>query len=112
MTIQHDIIIIIATLPNEEEALTIARKLVASRFAACVQLSPIQSIYRWHERIEEEAEVRLLIKTTEQRFNDVAKLIRSHTKYQCPEIMSYRVHQGTDDYLDWIMTETKSDPGK
>jgi uncharacterized protein involved in tolerance to divalent cations len=47
-----------------------------------------------------------MIKTTSNRFDDVATLVRALSKYQCPEIISCRVTQGTPDYLDWIVTET------
>lgn len=109
MTNQPHMIVIIATCPNEEEAALIARKLVAARYAACVQLNPIHSIYHWQGKIEEDSEVRLLIKTTERRFDDVVKLFRSLTKNQCPEIISYQITQGTKDYLEWIATETQTD---
>ncbi len=100
-------IIIIAACPNESEAKKIAHALIEHRLAACVQLSSIHSIYRWKDKLEESPEVRLLIKTTDDRFEKVTQLFRSITAYTCPEILSYRVEQGTEDYLAWIASETR-----
>ena len=49
--------IVLTTAGSEEEARRIARHLVESRAAACVNIIPqITSIYRWKENIEEAAE--------------------------------------------------------
>jgi periplasmic divalent cation tolerance protein len=101
-----DVIIVIATSPNEAEATLIARTLVEARLAACVQLDPIRSFYRWQGNTEESPEVRLMIKTTSQRFDAVETLIKRHSSYQCPEILSYKVAQGAGEYLDWVIAET------
>jgi periplasmic divalent cation tolerance protein len=101
-----DVIIVIATSPNEIEATLIARTLVEARFAACVQLNPIRSVYRWQGNTEVSPEVRLMIKTTSQRFDAVETLIKRHSSYQCPEILSYKVLLGSAEYLDWVIAET------
>ncbi len=47
----------------EEEAATLAQKLVESRVAACVTMVPgARSVYRWQGAIEEAAECLLIIK--------------------------------------------------
>ena len=55
------VVLVMTTVPGDEEGRRIARLLVESRLAACVQiLPPMTSIYRWESRLEEAAEQLLL----------------------------------------------------
>ena len=77
-----DPIIVLVTCGSEEEALKIANALVESRLAACVNLvAPIRSIYRWEERIWDEKEWLLIIKTQKNRFEE------SGEKNQIPSLL-------------------------
>ena len=61
------------TASSKTEAQKIGKALVESRLAACVNiLDNMQSIYRWEEKVQEDAEVVLIAKTTESL---VAQLI-------------------------------------
>ena len=45
------------TLPTEADVSAFARTLVNERLAACVTLySPVHSVYRWRDRVEQESE--------------------------------------------------------
>lgn len=101
-------IIVLVTCGSEEEALKIANALVESRLAACVNLvAPIRSIYRWEERIWDEKEWLLIIKTQKDRFEDLEKKVKSLHSYSVPEIVSLPIVEGSSSYLDWISENTK-----
>jgi periplasmic divalent cation tolerance protein len=103
-----DPIIVLVTCGSEEEALKIANALVESRLAACVNLvAPIRSIYRWEERIWDEKEWLLIIKTQKDRFEDLEKKVKSLHSYSVPEIVSLPIVEGSSSYLDWISENTK-----
>jgi len=54
------------TTAEAEDARKIAARLVEAKLAACVQIvEPITSVYRWQGNVEEEKEVLLLIKSTQ-----------------------------------------------
>ena len=102
-------IIVLVTCGSEEEALKIANALVESRLAACVNLvAPIRSIYRWEERIWDEKEWLLIIKTQRDRFEDLEKKVKSLHSYSVPEIVSLPIVEGSSSYLDWIRENTES----
>ena len=102
-------IIVLVTCGSEEEALKIANALVESRLAACVNLvAPIRSIYRWEERIWDEKEWLLVIKTQKDRFEDLEKKVKSLHSYSVPEIVSLPIVEGSSSYLDWIRENTES----
>jgi len=101
-------IIALVTCGSEEEALKIANALVESRLAACVNLvAPIRSIYRWEERIWDEKEWLLIIKTQKDRFEDLEKKVKSLHSYSVPEIVSLPIVEGSSSYLNWIAENTK-----
>ncbi len=56
--------IVLTTVPNIEEAETLAQKIVAEKLAACVQVLPqMKSFYFWAGEIRADGEHLLLIKT-------------------------------------------------
>lgn len=64
--------IIYVTAANSQEAKTIAKNLVESRLAACVNIIPaITSIYHWDDKINEETESLLIIKAPERNYGAI-----------------------------------------
>jgi periplasmic divalent cation tolerance protein len=96
-------IVVVTTVGTEEQAYLIARELVARRQAACVNIVPaIRSIYRWQGKICKDGELLLIVKTLQQEFEGVAATIRELHSYELPEVLSFEVSQGDQDFLDWI----------
>ena len=61
--ISSELLLVLTTFPNLEEAQAMARQLLENRLAACVQIQEgIYSIYRWEDKICEEREVLLSAK--------------------------------------------------
>ncbi len=107
MTVQ----IVFCTCPDAATADRLAAALVDERLAACVNLLPgLTSIYRWQGRIQREAEVLLLIKTTADRLPALrARLVELHP-YELPELVAVEAVAGLPAYLDWVVTETRETP--
>lgn len=51
-------IAVYTTLPDRDLARKLAKALVTERFTACANFFPVESIYRWEGKIEEERELR------------------------------------------------------
>lgn len=98
--------IILTTTSSQEEADKIAGVLIENRAAACVQISPVVSVYRWQGKIERENELRLVIKTTEELYPHAEKLIKENHSYEVPQIVKVPITAGLPEYLDWIYEET------
>ena len=100
--------IIYCTCPDIETAERISRLLITQHMAACVNQVPgITSIYEWEGKIEENNEVLLLIKSTEERFASIKRLVLEEHPYELPELIAVPVTKGLPDYLDWIKQCTK-----
>ena len=94
------------TTEKREDAERIARSLVETRLAACVQIvGPIESIYRWKDRIETASEWLCLIKSREEVYGAIEQAIQSLHPYETPEIIAVPVAAGSRDYLDWLRCE-------
>lgn len=94
-------VLMLCTAASHDEAAGIARALVTERLAACVQLSPIESWYRWHGAVEQASEYRLHIKTDERLASAVEARIRALHGYDVPEIVILPIG-GSADYLRWM----------
>jgi len=94
--------VVSTTVGTKPEACELARGLVGDGLAACVQLTPVTSLYRWQGALEETPEILLTIKTTEGGARRLVDAIRERHTYEVPEILVTPVIGGSDAYLEWI----------
>jgi periplasmic divalent cation tolerance protein len=93
----------LCTCPDEKIAQELAHSLVEARLAACVNILPaITSVYMWQGRIEQDGEVLLLIKTSEQRLPDLQAHIVARHPYELPEVIAVPITDGLTGYLQWL----------
>lgn len=90
------------TVATREEAQRIARALVERRLAACAQISGIESFYSWRGAVQNEAEFRILFKTTEAQYPAVEAAIRELHSYELPAIHAVAVERIHEPYGAWI----------
>ena len=98
--------VLLTTLPSQEDARRLARMLVEEKLAACVQLLPIESFYRWDGKVQNEGEVLLFIKTRTALFDAAIAAIKAAHPYAVPEIVGWPFSAGHQSYLDWITEVT------
>lgn len=96
------------TTPNEESAKKIAKDLITSKLAACVNIIPnIQSIYEWEGKVNEDLEYLLMIKTTTENVESLTTYVRENHPYSVAEVISVKIESGNPPYLDWIAKTVK-----
>lgn len=95
----------ITTKPSEAKKL--AKELVNKRLAACVNIFPIRSVYRWKGKLFDEKERALIVKTKMQLFNKIEKTVKDLCSYDVPCILLSKIEKGHKPYLNW-MKETIS----
>ncbi|MFW9832944.1 MAG: divalent-cation tolerance protein CutA [Candidatus Thorarchaeota archaeon] len=101
-------IIALTTCPPDI-ANKLARTLVESAICACVNIIPaVSSVYHWKDKIVEDKESILLIKTTSGQQERLWEVIKKEHPYDVPEYIVLPIKWGSQDYLDWISKNIKS----
>ncbi|HYN99677.1 MAG TPA: divalent-cation tolerance protein CutA [Actinomycetota bacterium] len=95
------------TTDSQEQAQELAAAVVKARLAACAQVGgPIQSTYWWKDEIEISQEWMCVMKTAAVRYPALEEFIKSNHSYETPEIVASEITVGSQEYLEWISTET------
>lgn len=103
-----EIIEITTTLGSESDASTLARQLVDSRLAACVQITgPIQSVYRWKGEICVEQEWRCSLKSISSLTQRLIDFIHQHHRYEVPEILVTSTVPTDTQYAAWVREQVE-----
>lgn len=94
--------IIYITAGDMAEARKIGRQLVEERLAACVNIFPITSIFRWKGNIDEANEFGIIVKTRSEKVKDIEKRVKEIHSYEVPCVLSFSIDRGSAEYLKWI----------
>lgn len=94
--------VILTTCGNSEEAEKLARLLIESRLAACVQIAGVTSFYEWDDAVNRDDEKLLLIKAKSAHYDRIEEFISQNHSYDVPEIVQLPISAGSDPYLKWI----------
>lgn len=91
------------TTKDEAEAQLIARAVVGERLAACANiLGETRSIYWWEEKICEDQECAVVLKTNEHSLEELSKKIKALHSYKVPCIVALPIVDGNPAYLQWL----------
>ena len=100
-------IIVLVTVPSEDEASKIAEALVSERLAACVNiLSGVESVYRWEGKVNRDRELLLVIKSTAPRYSELERRVHQLHSYSTPEVIAIDIDRGSEKYLGWLRDST------
>jgi periplasmic divalent cation tolerance protein len=99
--------IVMTTCGGKPQAELIATRLVEERLSACVQMFPIDSVYRWEGAVENAQEWMLFCKIKSNDYAKVEAAIRAAHTYSNPEIVELAIENGAKAYLDWIAAATR-----
>lgn len=95
---------------DADEARAIAGRLVGDRLAACAQILPIESVYRWRGKLERQTEHLVLAKTRAASLPALEKAVVALHSYEVPEILALPVAWAHGPYADWIRDSVEA-PG-
>ena len=97
------VLLAFSTCPDQAAADRIAANLVSEGLAACVNRLPgVRSTYFWDGRLQDDAEILLIIKTTDRRLPDLVERLKALHPYEVPELVAVPVVDGNEPYLDWV----------
>ncbi len=100
---------VLSAVGDTAAADALAESLVEAQLAACVQILPVRSLYRWKGRTEKSCEQLLFVKTRAALTEKTIAWIRERHPYEVPEIVALPIQGGWRPYLDWIDAETQGE---
>jgi periplasmic divalent cation tolerance protein len=95
-------LLVVTTVASHEEARMLARAIVDLRLAACAQIEPIDSIYRWRGTVHAEPEFRVLFKTRAAAYDAIEAAIRERHPYELPAIHAIATTRAHAPYAAWV----------
>ena len=101
-------VLVFTTVDTEAAARSLARLLIEQRLAACVQVEPIRSTYRWKGTVQEAPELRLMAKTTAKRVDAVRAAWKAAHPYEVPAIWTTPAQALEPDYAAWLEAEVQT----
>jgi periplasmic divalent cation tolerance protein len=100
-------IVVFITTSDEDEAARIAKELVGTQLAGCVNIiRNIRSIYSWEGTVEDDPEVLMVVKTRKTLFQQLQKKVQELHSYSVPEIIAIPIEDGSPAYLKWLRSVT------
>ena len=100
-------IVVLITTPKGEGK-RIARALVESRLAACVNVVPgLTSLYWWQGEIQEDQEELLIVKTRADVLDKLVAEVKRIHPYSVPEVVALPILGGNPDYMKWVDEEVR-----
>ena len=103
--------IIIKTTSNSEKSLKkIAKGLLEKDLIACVNiLGGIKSIYKWKNKVIEDSEYMMFIKTLKTKEKKVYDFIKKEHNYDVPELSTLSLSKIDNRFLSWLKEVIKDD---
>jgi periplasmic divalent cation tolerance protein len=100
-----EVCVIYSTAPPAQSA-ALAKSLLEKNLAACANIMPVRSLYRWKGESCDEEEHLLIIKTRRELADAVIRALKAEHPNEVPEIIVLPVIAGHAPYLDWVYVET------
>lgn len=105
---QAEYFFVVSTCPNDEVAKKLANQIVDEGLAACVNIVPgVISVYKWQGQKEQDSEVILFLKTTQDKVEALKDFVFREHPYELPELIAVPIKDGLSGYLDWISASLK-----
>ena len=78
------LVVMVTAVDDETQARTMARQLVEQGLAACVQISPVDSVYRWEGALHEHREWQLSCKVAAAQAGHLQQAVLAMHPYDVP----------------------------
>lgn len=100
-------VVLLVTYPKNREYDKWCRSLVERRLAACINVVDVSSFYWWENRVNEDLEVLLIMKTSREKSEMLKEAVRSEHPYKVPEIVELTPTDVSKPYLAWVLEATR-----
>ncbi|TDX22891.1 divalent-cation tolerance protein CutA [Rhodovulum visakhapatnamense] len=99
---------VVTTCPDIDSARAIARAALDRRLAACANILPgVVSLFHWQDRIDEEPELQLTLKTDDGHRAALVSLIAETHPHDLP-VITWETVETTPEAAAWLTAETSA----
>ncbi|MDP2572400.1 divalent-cation tolerance protein CutA [Vibrio penaeicida] len=98
--------IVLSTVNNDVVKRKVINGLLSERLSACIQVMPIESYYVWDDKVCQDDEQLLIIKTQSKLYKRIENTIKKLHNYDVPQIVQLPIESGLPDYLAWVKNNT------
>lgn len=100
--------VVYVTAPDLDTARRIASALIENQEAACVNIVPdLESVYRWEGKVENDAEILLIIKTRQGMMAAIDERLNQLHPDDVPERIALPIIDGAPAYMQWLIEQTR-----
>ncbi len=100
-------ILVYITCKDQKQAKDISKHLLDKKLIACANLHPIESMYWWKGKIQEDNEVVVIAKTKDSNYDKVKGEVKKIHSYDVPCILKIKA-EANEEYRKWIEKEVSS----
>ena len=100
------IISVYTTFPDQASAEQMAQYLLEHKLIACANIFPVQSIYTWQGKVENENEYVALVKSAPHKWPSINDAVERLHAYEVPCIVKYEV-EANAAYEEWVKKEVE-----
>lgn len=93
-------VLIYITCRDREEARKISRHLLGKKLIACSNIHPIESMYWWEGKIQEDSEFVMIAKTDEKSYEKAREEAKKMHSYDIPCILKIDA-EADEEYGKW-----------
>lgn len=102
------VLTILMTAPDPAVAEAIVRQLIKDDLIACGNIiDGVRSIYRWQGKVQQDREVMVVMKSTQENVDRLLTAASSLHPYDVPELLVVDVVAGNPLYLEWVRNECR-----
>src|SRR5690349_12387335 len=100
------VVLAVTTFASNAAAVGVVKSLLDQRLIACGTLVPGgRSIYRWQEKVQEDAETVVLFKTARSCVDRLKTALVEIHPYTTPELLVFDAVDGLPAYLAWVIEQ-------
>lgn len=81
--------------------------LLKLKLIACANWWPLESIYRWQNKIVQGKEAAMFLKTRKEYYKRIELIIKKIHSYEVPCIVRINPDMVEGKYLEWLKKETR-----
>ena len=100
-------VLLYITCKDKNEAKKISLHLLENRLIACSNMFPIESMYWWQNKLVEDKEVAIVVKTISKKVKEVEGEVKKLHSYETPCIIRIK-SWANKEFSEWVKKEVNN----